>query len=87
MRSVRFPSKSSPGSGGCPRALRSRRGPTLRITDKAFGVREEMQDWLARPLDEGGVRRFFVDAIVVKVRRRSGRELADLCRDRRQRRR
>ena len=62
-----------------------------RITDK---VQAEMQDWAARPLDEVYAA-IFVDAIVVKVRRRSGRKPADLppqaggtpSRDRRQPRR
>ena len=51
-----------------------------RITDK---VLEEMQDWSARSLDEVYAT-IFVDAIVVRVRRRAGRKPADLRRDRRQ---
>jgi transposase-like protein len=54
-----------------------------RITDKVI---EEMQDWAARPLDEVYAA-VFIDAIVVKVRRRAGREPAYLCRDRCQSRR
>ena len=50
-----------------------------RITDKVI---EEMQSWQARPLDEVYAA-IFVDAIVVKVKRRAGRQPARLCRDRR----
>ncbi len=46
-----------------------------RITDK---VVEEMQAWAARPL-EGVYAAIFIDAIVVKVRRRSGSQPAYLC--------
>ncbi len=71
-----------PCKRGYSQSLRSRRRPSLRITDEAFEVREEM--WSARSLDDAYAV-IFVDAFVVKVRRRSGREPADLCRDRRRR--
>ena len=47
-----------------------------RITDKVI---EEMQSWQSRPLD-GVYAAIFVDALVVKIHRRSGRQPADLRR-------
>ena len=50
-----------------------------RITDKVI---EEMTDWCNRPLD-GVYAAIFVDAVMVKVQRRAGRQPAHLRRHRR----
>lgn len=71
---------------GCPPGASVSKGTISE--DYGEGVRGARGDaGLVCPSTRRGDAAFFVDAIAVKVRRRSGRELAALCRDRRQRRR